>query len=197
MPKIIILGANGGIARIATDMFHKTTDAHLTLFLRNAKRLKAAESSRLRVVEGDVLDTPALAEAMSGQDVAYANLDGSLEAQARSVVSAMHTAGVRRLIWISSMGIYNEAPGEQFGSVLDPYRKSAEAIEASDLEYTILRPGWFTDEDMVDYQLTQKGQPFQGHDVSRKSVAALVVKLAMTPSLEVRRSLGVSKRWAS
>jgi len=29
--------------------------------------------------------------------------------------------------------------------------------------------------------------------VSRKSVAALVVKLAMSPELEVRHSLGVSK----
>jgi hypothetical protein len=37
------------------------------------------------------------------------------------------------------------------------------------------------------------GVPFKGGVVSRKSVASLVVKLAMTPNLEVRRSLGVSR----
>ena len=39
-------------------------------------------------------------------------------------------------------------------------------IEASDLDYTILRPGWFTRDGDVSYQLTQKGEPFKGHDVS-------------------------------
>jgi hypothetical protein len=45
----------------------------------------------------------------------------------------------------------------------------------------------------IDYETTQKGEPFKGHEVSRKSVAALVVKLATSPELEVRRSLGVNK----
>jgi hypothetical protein len=47
--------------------------------------------------------------------------------------------------------------------------------------------------DEVDYETTQKGEPFKGSIVSRKSVAALVVKLAVSPEQEVRRSLGVSK----
>lgn len=86
-----------------------------------------------------------------------------------------------------------QVPGEKHGSILDPYRKSAQVIEASDLDYTILRPAWFTDADEIDYETTQKGEPFKGSVVSRKSVAALVVKLAESPELEVRRSLGVSK----
>ncbi len=47
----------------------------------------------------------------------------------------------------------------------------------------------------IDYGITLKGEPFQaaGESVSRKSVADLVVKLATTPGLEVRRSLGVHK----
>ena len=44
------------------------------------------------------------------------------------------------------MGIYGEVPGETYRGVLDPYRDSAAVIEASDLDYTILRPGWFTRE---------------------------------------------------
>ena len=140
-----------------------------------------------------MLDTVRLTEAMADQDVVYANLAGELERMAKSIVTAMRQAGVRRLIWISSMGIYDEVPGEQHGSILDPYRKSAQVIEASDLDYTILRPGWFTNADEVDYETTQKGEPFKGHDVSRKSLASLIVKLAQSPHLDVRHSLGVSK----
>ena len=83
-------------------------------------------------------------------------------------------------------------PGERPGSILDPYRKSARVIEESDLDYTILRPGWFTDEDRTDYEVTQKGTPFRGHDVSRRSLASLIVRIATTPGLEVGHSLGVS-----
>ena len=193
MSNVLILGATGSVARVATDLFLTTTDARLTLYARNARRLKNAKPPRVRVVEGDVLDTVRLTEAMADQDVVYANLAGELERMAKSVVTAMHQAGVRRLIWISSMGIYDEVPGEQHGSILDPYRKSAQVIEASDLDYTILRPGWFTNADEVDYETTQKGEPFKGHDVSRKSLASLIVKLAQSPHLDVRRSLGVSK----
>jgi uncharacterized protein YbjT (DUF2867 family) len=91
------------------------------------------------------------------------------------------------------MGIYGEVPGEKYRSVLDPYRDSAAIIEASDLNYTILRPGWFTHDDEVSYQITQKGQPFEGHDISLNSLSDLIVKLAITPGMESRRSLGVSR----
>jgi uncharacterized protein YbjT (DUF2867 family) len=91
------------------------------------------------------------------------------------------------------MGIYDEVPGQKYNSVLDPYRRSAKVVEDSDLDYTILRPAWFTDADEIDYETTQKGEPFRGGVVSRESVAALVVKLAQSPHSEIRRSLGVSK----
>jgi uncharacterized protein YbjT (DUF2867 family) len=72
-------------------------------------------------------------------------------------------------------------------------RDSAVVIEASDLDYTILRPGWFTHDDEVSYQVTQKGEPFRGHGVSLNSRSDLVVKLVLTPGMEIRRSLGVSR----
>jgi uncharacterized protein YbjT (DUF2867 family) len=193
MPRVMILGANGSIAREATRLFLNETDAELTLYLRDPSRFGRTDPDRARVVQGDVLDAAALTLAVAGQDVVYANLAGDLERMAESVVKAMSETGVRRLIFISSMGIYDEVPGQHYSSVLDPYRKAAEVIEASDLDYTILRPAWFTSADEVDYEITQKGEPFRGGVVSRKSVAALVVKLALSPDLGVRHSLGVSK----
>lgn len=140
-----------------------------------------------------MLDRATLEAAMVGQAVVYANLAGGMKQQAESIVAAMNKAGLRRLIFISSMGIYDEVPGQKYKSVLDPYRDSAAVIESSDLDYTILRPGWFTHEDEVNYQLTQKGEPFKGHDVSLNSLSDLIVKLVTTQGLHVRRSLGVSR----
>lgn len=192
MTRILILGANGQLARNTTGMFLRRPDVQLTLYLRRASRLQNPDPARARIVEGDVLDAPTLQAAMQDQHVVFASLAGDMEAQARGIVQAMHATGVRRLIFISSMGIYGEVPGERYRSVLDPYRDSATVIEASDLAYTILRPGWFTRDAQAKYSLTRKGEPFRGHDVSLNSLSDLIANLALTPGMEVRQSLGVS-----
>jgi len=197
MTNILILGAHGQIARVATMLFMLQPDVHLTLFLRDSKRLKKLEQvPQVRVVEGDVLDQKKLEAVMPGHDVVYANLSGPMEEQAKSIVGAMKKTGIKRLIFISSMGIYDETPGERHGSILDPYRNSVRVIEATDLDYTIIRPAWLNDRDEIAYGTTQKGETFKNPSatVSRKSVASLVVKLATTPGLEVRRSLGLHKK---
>ena len=66
-------------------------------------------------------------------------------------------------------------------------------IEESNLDYTIIRPAWLSDADEVDYELTQKGEPFQGTEVSRKSVGALVAELVKNPADSIGASLGVNK----
>jgi uncharacterized protein YbjT (DUF2867 family) len=198
MTKVLVLGAGGQIARWAVPML-ADQNAELTLLLRDAGNLAGAPG-QARVVEGDVLDRDQLDPAVRGQDVIYANLAGDLDAQAARIVESMSAAGVPRLIFISSLGIYDEVPGAfgawnraQIGSVLGPYRAAADIIEASGLDYTILRPAWLTNADEISYELTRKGEPFKGTEVSRKSVAALVTDIATSPGLWSRANLGVNK----
>ena|SRR6202035_2107064 len=200
MKNILILGAGGRIAKHAIDLLLKDKNYYLTLYLRRANRLGKIKSSSVRVIEGDVLDVKKLKEAMEKQDVVYANLDGKLEKQAINIMKAMNELHIKRLIFITSLGIYDEVPGKfgawnkkMIGKYLGPYRKAAEVIEASNLKYTILRPAWLTDDDEVDYETTQKNKPFKGTEVSRKTVAALVVKLIDNPASGIRKSLGVNK----
>src|SRR5271165_4660275 len=190
--KVLILGANGQLARNTTRVFLRDTDAKLTLYLRRSSRLTNPDPNRVTMIEGDVLDRRTLEAAMKGQGVVYANLSGAMKHQAENIVAAMDATGLKRLVFISSMGIYGEVPGEQYRRVLDPYRDSAAVIEASDLDYTILRPGWFTREPEGPFQITQKGEPFQGHDISLDSLSALIARIAKTPGLYVRSSIGVS-----
>jgi uncharacterized protein YbjT (DUF2867 family) len=65
--------------------------------------------------------------------------------------------------------IYGEVQGEEYRSVLDPYRHSAALIEASDLDYTILRPGWFTHEPEAPFISRRRASPFE--DTTSRSTA--------------------------
>jgi len=140
MKNVIILGASGNIAKQVIDILVEKDDINLTLFLRNAHRLRNNDVSKCCIIEGDVLNYDQLKEAIAGQDIVYANLAGDLEAMAKNIVKAMEETGARKIIFISSIGIY-DVPVRP---VLQPYRKAADVIEAADLEYTILRPTWFT-----------------------------------------------------
>lgn len=83
------------------------------------------------------------------------------------------------------------------GDVMDAkVLRAAQVIESSDLDYTVVRPAWLINKDEIAYGTTQKSEPFAspGAVVTRKSVADLVVKLALTPGVAVRNSLGVHKQ---
>jgi uncharacterized protein YbjT (DUF2867 family) len=201
MANVLILGAGGQIAKHAIDLLLKNKSNNLTLFLRKSKKLSKVHDGKVHFIEGDVLDFKKLKEAIAGQDLIYANLAGELDKQAKNIVRAMQESGVRRLIFITSLGIYDEVPGafgkwnkEEIGDMTrSPYRKAADIIEASDLDYTIIRPAWLSDDNEIDYETTQRNDSFKGTEVSRKSVAALVVRLIDNPKLDIRTNLGVNK----
>jgi uncharacterized protein YbjT (DUF2867 family) len=77
MTRILILGANGQLARNTTRVLLRDTDAKLTLYLRHAHRLTNPNRECVMIVEGDVLDPKALTAAMKGQNVVYANLSAT------------------------------------------------------------------------------------------------------------------------
>lgn len=192
MNKILILGASGSLAKAVIPKLLKNPDNRLTLFVRNPNSVAAFACEKVQIIQGDVLDLPALDTAMAGQEMVYAGLAGSLEKMADNVVKAVQRNQVKHLIWISSMGIYGET-GENHGSVLDPYRKSARIIENSDISYTIIRPAWFTDGQEIDYQTTQKGEPFKGRSVSRASIADLIEKIIADPDEFKQKSVGIGR----
>lgn len=198
MTKVLVLGASGQIARHVIAMLDGNADVQLTMFVRNPSTHMPADA---KLVQGDVLDGAGLNEAVKEQDIVYANLTGvNLDAQARSVIASMQAMNVKRLIFVLSLGIYDEVPGKfgewnnaTIGEDLKPFRRAADAIEASKLDYTIIRPAWLTDENEVDYELTERDAPFKGTVVSRKSVADLIAKIIRSPNLHLRGSVGVNK----
>jgi len=189
MKNVIILGASGNIARHVIDIIGNKDEIKLTLFLRSKSRLRNKDVSKSRIIEGDGLNYNQLKEAIKGQDIVYANLSGDLEAMAKNIVMAMQDTGVRRIIAISSIGIYDSP----FKPVLKPYKKLSDIVESSGLDYTILRPSWFTNVDEVDYEITRKGEPEKGSVISQKSLATFIVKIIESPDKYSRENLGINK----
>lgn len=200
MKHVLILGAAGQIAKWAIELLANEPDLTQTLLVRDAKKLGSDLPENAKLIEADVLDLEQLKQAMQGQDIVYANLAGELEAQTQNIITAMHATGVKRIILINSLGIYDEVKGKfgewnnkEIGIYLGPYRRAADLLETSDLDYSILRAAWLTDKDEIDYETTERHESFKGTVVSRKSVAALVVKIIQTPSFASRQNLGINK----
>lgn len=199
MSNVLVLGASGQIASWAIDILADRGHT-LTLFARNKGRIDNVPAGAT-VIEGSADDRAALAEAVRGQDVVYANLAGNIEEQAKAIDEVMEAAGVKRLIVVTALGIYQEVPGE-FGRwnrdavgapTLDIYAAASEVVEASSLDYTVLRPDWLSEADEVSCEVSQRDEPFQGTTVSRKCVAALVTDLVTHPEQHVLENLGVNK----
>lgn len=198
MKNVLIIGATGTLGTAARRTLLKETGDQLTLFARSAARLQAGD--REKVIAGDVMNDADLDQAMEGQDAVFVALSGNLGAFAKKIVAAMDRNQVSRLIFITSMGIYNEIPASvgtngnlKYNPVLRPYREAADVVEASDLNYTVVRPGWFVG-GPADYEVTRKGEPFGGHDASVSSIADLVKRLVDDDQLYSRDSVGINQK---
>lgn len=198
MKKVLIIGATGTIGGAVRQTLLNETDDQLTLFTRSANRLSATE--RETVIAGDVTKDSDLDKAIAGQDVVFVALSGALGRFAKTIVAAMDWNHVTRLLFITSMGIYDEIPASigasgnlSHNSMLRSYREAADIIEGSNLNYTVIHPGWFTG-GPVDYEITKKGEPFGGHDVSISSIADFVKDAIADDNYYSHDSVGLNSK---
>ncbi|SOC40668.1 NAD(P)H-binding protein [Salinicoccus kekensis] len=199
--KIVILGAAGQISRMLTDNLRRETDHEIVLFARNAeRRLEIEDSGRETLIDGDFNDTQALEAAISGADIVYLN-EMADETGTENIIRVMENSGVKRLVAASVLDIYDDVAGEfgrwndqMIGSlpVMQVYKEKAESVEASDLDYTLLRLTWLYNEPGNEaYSTTDKGEPFVGAQVTRNAVARMVIDIIEDPSKYSRESPGV------
>ena len=157
--KLVIFGSTGTIGRHLVQ--HALDAGHeVTAFARDPSKL-GISNPRLRGIPGDVFDAPTVLEAVRGQDAVLIALGAGARGRVRSegtrnIIHAMQTLGVRRLICQTTLGV-GESNGNlnffwkyiMFGFLLreafrDHVAQEA-AIRKSRLDWTIIRPGAFTD----------------------------------------------------
>jgi len=200
--KILILGAAGQVAAKVTEALLKHTNADLVLYARKAsERLHPEDKDREEVIDGDFEDSETLEKAMRGADWVFVDSVEDKKGM-QAIVKAMKASGVKRVIAATSLGIYGEVPGkfgdwnrEMLGDVINKMADSTAILEDPSLDYTLLRMAWLYDEKgNTKYELTEKGEPFKGTQVTREAIAQLVVEIVTsTDDRFARRSLGVSE----
>ncbi|MEX2785002.1 NAD(P)H-binding protein [Streptococcus sp. H49] len=189
---VLIIGATGSLGRALTQTLLEETDAQLTLFSRSADRIPA-DDARVKKISASVFDAAELKQAVADQDVIFAALSGDLPAMAQAIIEATGNSAEQRLVFVSSYGIYGELPGQngRVDPVLRSYRQAADLVEASHLDYTILRPGWFDNSSDLSYELFPKGETIYGNSISRRAIAQCVKTIVEDPTLHSRANLGI------
>jgi uncharacterized protein YbjT (DUF2867 family) len=176
--KIAVFGANGPTGRILTRQ--ALSEGHeVTAFTRHPEDYPDFGGA-LRVVGGDVITAVDVDEAVAGQEAVISTLGVPFGRQPVSVYSAgvtniidaMGRQGIKRLVCVSSstMAPHPEPQGGVvFRKVMQPYvvnvmgrtvyddmRRMEEAVRASDVEWTIVRPsGLFLWGSVTDYQVAE------------------------------------------
>ena len=201
--KILILGAAGQIGRMLAKDLIEQTENDLVLYARNASnRLKDLASERVSLANGDFSDYAHLVDAMKGVDAIYLN-DMNDKKGVETIVKAMKAVGVKRIIAASILGINDEVPGA-FGDWnrrmvgdrgIQLHKDTVALVETPELDYTILRLTWlYNQPGNCKYHLTNKGEPFQGAQVTRQAVSQLIVDILKDQGGKyIKSSIGVSE----
>ncbi|MBZ1507354.1 SDR family oxidoreductase [Leuconostoc mesenteroides] len=198
---ILILGANGQIAKIVVDIL-ANTDTKITLTSLHARPEKSIKSL-------DATKKENLVRALKDIDIVYANIgaEGRQKKTANALVNAMHTAGVKRLIWVATIGIYNEIATETAdiwrnilgtpdneNTYMGDQAAAAKRIEESQLDYTIIRPNELTDDNKMQ-QVNVQTDPHEkiiGGPITRTSVAEFIAQLLLNPEQHIAESVAIS-----
>ncbi len=191
---LIIFGATGGTGRHLVEQALEAGH-HVSAFVRDPARLDM-EHPRLRVVVGDVLDSDSVLAAMQGQDAVFSAIGAPPRSQDRlrargtaTIVQAMHTAGVSRLLSLSTYGIRDTAEELPFflkwiivplvlRRAFDDHAEQEERVESSGLRWTLVRPPTLTDgprTDAVTHGTSVKASEI-AMKVSRADVAAFMLE---------------------
>ena len=202
MKRTLILWASGMLGQAIVKKMHCLSDNRpLVLASRHAKE-HFLENADCRVVNCDATDASSLRTAMADCDTVFCAVSGEdLPIVAKNIIAEMEGNGISRLVFMGAVGIYNEIPVElddednvRNNAEQIPNRDAVEAIEASNLNYTVIRPGYLmTEGDASDFVLTFKGEQAKGYETTLSSVVNLAVELLDNPGLYSRMSVSITK----
>ncbi len=193
MSIIAIAGGHGQIARLLGELL--VADGHeVRGIIRNPDHRADLEAIGVTPVVCDLeRDDPALGQAVSGADgvvfAAGAGPGSGAERKATMdrdgairLIEACRQAGVRRYVMVSAMGARPGADrGEGvFGAYLAAMAAADEALTASGLDFTIVRPGALTDE--PPHELVSAAPGLARGSIPRADVARVLLAVLNEPA---------------
>ena len=198
MKNVVIFGAAGHTGKYLTRKMQAMEDVKLTVFVRNPAKFEGMDMTGVTVVQGDAMNADDVRRAMEGQDILLGSLEGDVLTMAKNIVAALAQTSVKRIIWITGMGIHHEITGVH-GVMLNMYAKqrpeyieAADTIAASAAVTTLLRCPGIKDGDKTNYRLTREGEQPACWDIDRAGIAQCMADMIEDETLGVNESLGIT-----
>lgn len=158
--KLVVFGATGGTGQQIVSQALAAGHAVAALVRDPAKM--TVQHAHLTLIQGNVLDRVAVDRALAGADAVFISLGNTannpnqiVSAGTAVVLDAMKSAGVKRVIVISSLGVgdsKDQVPLFFKALIVTALRNAFQDKEAqeklvmgSELDWTIIRPGGLTD----------------------------------------------------
>ncbi|MFK4269189.1 NAD(P)-dependent oxidoreductase [Streptomyces milbemycinicus] len=199
--RITVFGATGGTGQ---HLVNQALEAghHVTAVVRDPARLQQADHPRLEAVKADLQHLKAITEAVKGQDAVVSALgprgkdditvcsDG-----ARAIITAMRATDSRRLIVVTASGhIVDEGDGPFTRGMVKPmlrrflrdgfadFARTDQAVKASGLDWTIMRPPRLTDGRRRAYRTATDRNVRGGITIARADLADAILTAAADPA---------------
>jgi uncharacterized protein YbjT (DUF2867 family) len=202
MSAIAVVGGHGQIARLLLSELARNDHQPVAL-VRNPAYVEELEQlgAEVRILDLEQHGADAFAQAFEGcHAVVFAagggpdgdkerkrtvDLEGSLKSQ-----EGARIAGIQRFVQISAIGVDEELPadtGDVWRAYVEAKRDADAALRATDLDWTIIRPGRLTDDPPTG--LVTLAEDVERGDVTRADVAAVVAACLDQPGT-------VGQQWA-
>ncbi len=199
--QITVLGGTGRTGKHVVEQ--ALAAGHSVKVLARSPEKLAIQSPNLTVIKGTLEDAGAIAQAVAGSEVVISALGPStnkpvyeISRAMQRVVTAMKEAGVKRIVITAGAGVRaaGDEPGLMDkaivtllkllnGNVLRDMSKTVELLQASGLEWTVLRGPMLTDDAARGaYRMGAVGKDI-GTKLTRADFAAAILSAASNPKL--------------
>ena len=187
MARVAVVGGHGKVARLLHPLLVRAGHTPVALVRNEAYRPELeALGAEIRLLDLEKQSSQEYVRAFAGCGAvvfsAGAGADGRVERKrtvdlegALRSIEACTTAGIRRFVQVSAMAVDDpilEDASPVWRAYVEAKRAADEALRASELDWTILRPGWLSDDPGTRRVLIGRDVP-EG-DIPRADVAAVV-----------------------
>ena len=191
---LVIFGASGRTGRHLIEQALEQGHA-VTAFARTPSKIKT-NHTKLRIVQGNVLDPIAVEQAVEGHDVVLCALGRNrgepttaLAEGTRNIIQAMERHSVRRILCVSAAGFMGERADFLIGKILfwyfgryltrlfDTMKRQYQELEKSSLEWVAVRPILLDEGPRKgNYRVVTDGIPSKGYRINTGDVAEFMLR---------------------
>ena len=198
MKKILILGASSPTGKVLlTHLQSSKKNLEITCYVRNPEKLSSF--TNINIIKGDIIDQTKLSSSMKDKDMVITLLNAkNLVEIAENIIKSMRENNIKRIIWMTGMGIHHEVPGP-IKEILDKlvesqphYVKAADTVMNSGLDYTLLRGDHLTDNNNRKYYIQKEGEALHCNTCDRITIVEFIGKIIDNMDLYKNESIGVT-----